>query len=163
MRYLIGLTAATLVGLGASDAVASDVASPLRGTWTLVAADKLLPGGAQARDYGDAPKGQLIIGDSGRYSLQIFKTERTRFARDKNEGTAEEFASAVKGSSTHYGTVTVDPKKELLTFTIEGSSFPNWEGSVQRREFTLEGDVLRYRVPARPDGSIPISIWRRTE
>jgi hypothetical protein len=25
----------------------------------------------------------------------------------------------------------------------------------------LHGDELRYRVPARPDGGIPISVWRR--
>jgi len=67
----------------------------------------------------------------------------------------------VRGSSTHYGTVDVDAQRHLLTFTIEGSSFPNWEGTVQRRTFELHGDELRYRVPARPDGGIPISVWRR--
>jgi hypothetical protein len=25
----------------------------------------------------------------------------------------------------------------------------------------LSGDELSYRVPARPDGNIPISVWRR--
>jgi hypothetical protein len=48
-----------------------------------------------------------------------------------------------------------------LVFHIEGASFPNWEGTVQRRSFELHGDELRYRVPARPDGGIPISVWRR--
>lgn len=163
MRYLFVLTAAVLGGLGMRDAAASDVESPLRGTWTLVAADKLLPGAVQVQDYGEAPKGRLIIDNRGRYSLQIFKVERARFVRDKNEGTAAEFASAVMGSSTHYGMVTVDRKKGLLTFAVEGSSFPNWEGAIQQREFTLKGDLLRYRVPARPDGSIPISSWRRID
>lgn len=163
MRNLFVLTATMLAGLGMRDTAASDVASPLQGAWTLVAADKLLPDGVQARDYGEAPKGRLIIDTSGRYSLQIFKVERARFVRDKNEGTAAEFASAVKGSSTHYGTITVDWKEGLLTFAVEGSSFPNWEGTVQQREFTLKGDLLRYRVPARPDGSIPVSIWKRID
>ena len=69
----------------------------------------------------------------------------------------------MRGSSTHYGTVQVDAQHGTLTFTIEGSSFPNWEGAVQQREFTLQGAVLRYRVPPRPDGSIPVSVWRRLD
>jgi hypothetical protein len=163
MKFLIPMTAAILASLATRDSLAATERSPLRGTWTLVAADKLLPGGEQVRDYGQAPKGRLIVDAQGRYSLQIFKVERLRFAADKNDGTADEFASAVRGSSTHYGTVQVDAQHHKLTFAIEGSSFPNWEGTAQQREFTLEGAVLRYRVPPRPDGSIPVSVWRRID
>jgi hypothetical protein len=163
MKYLIPMTAAVLAGLATRDSGAATAPSPLCGTWTLVAADKLLPGGEEVRDYGQAPKGRLIVDAQGRYSLQIFKAERLRFAADKNDGTADEFASAVRGSSTHYGTVEVDTQRHTLIFTIEESSFPNWEGTVQRREFTLQGGVLHYRVPARPDGSIPVSVWRKLD
>jgi hypothetical protein len=130
----------------------------------LVAADKILPGGEVARDYGDAPKGRLIVDDQGRYSLQIFKSERLRFATDsKANGSADEFKSAVVGSSTHYGMVTIDYKQNLLVFSIEGSSFPNWEGTVQKRQYKIDGQELSYQVPPRADGSIPISVWRRLE
>ncbi|HEY9429280.1 MAG TPA: lipocalin-like domain-containing protein, partial [Gemmatimonadaceae bacterium] len=54
--------------------------SPLAGTWTLVAADLLHPDGSRTRDYGAAPKGRLIVDAGGHYSLQIFKSERPRFA-----------------------------------------------------------------------------------
>ena len=135
----------------------------MRGAWTLVAADKRLPDGREVRDYGESPKGLLIVDDRGRYSLQILKSERLRFAGDKADGTAEEFASAVLGSSTHYGRVEVDAAGGVLTFRIDGSSFPNWEGTVQRRHYTLEDGTLRYLVPARPDGSVPVSVWRRMD
>jgi hypothetical protein len=46
-------------------------------------------------------------------------------------------------------------------FHIEGASFPNWEGQQQRRSFELRGDTLSYRVPPRPDGNVPVSVWRR--
>ncbi len=92
----------------------------------------------------------------GRYSLQIFKSERVRFASgNKSDGSADEMRSVVMGSSTHYGTMTIDD--------IEGSSFPNWEGTIQRRQYTLDGRELRYKVPPRQDGSIPISVWHRVE
>jgi hypothetical protein len=157
------MTVAVLAGLATRDTPAAGQDSPLRGTWTLIAADKILPTGEAVHDYGESPKGRLIVDGSGRYSLQIFKSERTRFAADKADGTAEEFASAALGSSTHYGSVVVDTAQHLLTFSIEGASFPNWEGTVQRRQFTLEHEVLRYRVPPRPDGSVPISVWRRID
>ncbi|UNK49570.1 lipocalin-like domain-containing protein [Lysobacter sp. S4-A87] len=164
MNRLIGMTFAVLAGLAARDAPSFELPSPLRGTWTLVAADKILPGGAVARDYGEQPKGRLVVDAEGHYSLQIFKSERLRFAADnKADGSADEFKSAVMGSSTHYGTVTMDRKDNQLVFSIEGSSFPNWEGTVQRRQYTLHGDELSYRVPPRADGSIPVSVWRRVE
>jgi hypothetical protein len=164
MKHLTGVMLAMLAGLATRDMPAPAHDFPLHGTWTLVAADKILPNGTLARDYGGQPKGRLIVDAQGRYSLQILKSERLRFATDsKADGNADEFRSAVMGSSTHYGTVTIDGKAGQLVFSIEGSSFPNWEGTVQRRRYTLEGAELRYRVPPRADGSIPVSVWRRLD
>jgi hypothetical protein len=67
------------------------------------------------------------------------------------------------GSSTHFGTVSVDPARNELVFRIEGASFPNWEGQQQHRRYELKGDVLSYRVPPRPNGDVPISVWRRVD
>lgn len=162
MNRLIGMTFAMLAGLAAREAPAAE--SPLRGTWVLVAADKILSSGERVRDYGEKPEGRLIVDAAGRYSLQIFKSERLRFATDsKADGSADEFKSAAMGSSTHYGSVTVDDANGLLVFSIEGSSFPNWEGTVQKRQYALDGGTLTYRVPPRADGSIPVSVWRKLD
>jgi lipocalin-like protein len=164
MKSILALTLATSAGLAARDMPARSQDSPLQGTWVLVAADKILPGGERTRDYGNSPKGRLIVDSQGRYSLQIFKSERLAFASDdKAHGSADEYASAALGSSTHYGTVVVDADQHVLTFKIEGSSFPNWEGASQKREYTLKDGVLTYKVPPRPDGTIPISVWQKLE
>jgi hypothetical protein len=147
-----------------SAAAAAQAAQPswLAGTWTLTAADRLTPDGSRVRDYGEHPKGRLIIDAQGRYSLQIFKAERARFALgDKRKGSPAEYEAAVLGSSTHYGTIAVDEVAHVLAFTIDGASYPNWEGGRQMRRYALEGDVLSYQVPAAPDGAIAISVWRR--
>ncbi len=134
----------------------------LAGTWTLVAADRELPNGTRVRDYGRAPSGRLLVDDEGRYSLQIFEQERPAFVSgDKLAGSAAEYRGAVLGSSTHFGALHLDAAAGLLVFRIEDSSFPNWRGTEQRRRYELDGDLLTYRVPPRPDGSIPISVWRR--
>jgi hypothetical protein len=164
MKLLTGALVAMLAGMTARDAQVPIRVFPLQGTWTLVAADKVLPDGETTRDYGENPKGRLVVDAKGRYSLQIFKSERLRFATDsKADGSVDEFKSAVVGSSTHYGVVTIDYKKNLLVFSIEGSSFPNWEGTVQKRQYKIDGQELSYQVPPRTDGSIPISVWRRLE
>ncbi|SFK97663.1 lipocalin-like domain-containing protein [Lysobacter sp. cf310] len=164
MKTLTGALVAMLTGLAARDAQVPTPAFPLQGTWTLIAADKVLPDGETVRDYGDSPKGRLVVDGRGRYSLQIFKSERLRFASDsKADGSVDEFRSAVMGSSTHYGTMTIEPGAGVLVFSIEGSSFPNWEGTVQKRQYRFDGAELRYQVPPRADGSIPISVWRRLD
>jgi hypothetical protein len=141
---------------------ADDAASPLSGTWTLVAADVLHADGTRMRDYGVAPKGLLLIDGEGRYALQIFKSERPRFATgDKITGTDAEYKAAVLGSSTHFGAISVDTHAGTLTFKIDAASFPNWEGAAQTRRYDLSGDELSYRVPPRPNGDVPISVWRR--
>jgi hypothetical protein len=154
------LTSGLLVSVVRADVVPP--APSLAGTWSLVAADVLRTDGTRARDYGAAPKGLLLIDAQGRYSLQIFKAERPRFASgEKVTGTAAEFEAAVVGSSTHFGTISIDPAGGKLTFHIDNASFPNWEGVAQKRSYKLEGDELSYRVPPRADGNTPISIWRR--
>ncbi len=155
------VTAATTQGARVGAAPAA-VPFPLAGTWALVAADRELPDGTRVRDYGQAPSGRLLVDDDGRYSLQIFKQERPAFASgDKSRGSDAEYREALLGASTHYGALDLDAAAGLLVFHIEDSSFPNWRGTEQRRSYALEGDLLTYRVPPRPDGSIPISVWRR--
>lgn len=150
-------------------AFASEIRAPdtrgdvsLAGTWALVAADVLHPDGSREHDYSDAPKGLLMIDRMGRYALQIYRGDRPRFANPgKAKASAQEFKSAVLGSSTHYGTVAVRPDRHQLVFHIEGASFPNWEGQTQIRSFKLQGNTLSYQVPPRPNGDVPISVWRR--
>lgn len=137
-------------------------APSLEGVWTLVAAEVRHPDGSVARDYGDAPAGRLTIDADGRYALQIFNTARPRFASgDRANGTPDEYRGTVMGLSTHYGTLEIDPAAGTLTFNIEQASYANWNGAIQRRQYELDGDQLTYRVPPRPNGDVPVSIWRR--
>ena len=165
--YRLAVVACVLPGVALSSsagAVDSRDDVSLAGTWTLVAADVQHPDGSRSHDYGDAPKGLLMIDGAGRYSLQILRSDRPRFADPaKAKGSAQEYKAAVMGSSTHYGTLAVDAGKQQLVFHIEGASFPNWEGQTQTRTFELQGDTLSYRVPPRPNGDVPISVWRRVE
>jgi hypothetical protein len=65
------------------------------------------------------------------------------------------------GMSTHFGTCVIDQEKGTITFKIDSASFPNWDGTTQVRQFTLKGDELTWKVPPRPDGSVPVSSFKR--
>jgi hypothetical protein len=147
----------------AAAAAAGAGASPsLVGTWTLSAADDLRPDGTRVEAYGPNPRGLLTLGADGRYSVQIFRADRVKFASgDKRRGTPDEYKEASLGMSAHFGRYVVDDGKGTITFQIDRASFPNWDGATQTRPFTLMGDELSWRVPATPDGTMPISVWRR--
>jgi len=159
------VAAGALACLSASGAQAKpprNVPAWLVGTWTLAAADVVHPDGRRERDYGSAPIGLFMVDAQGHYSLQIVRRDRPRFASgDKAKGTPGEYSAAVIGTSTHFGTVSVDPAAHVLTFRIEAASFPNEDGTVQKRAYELTGDVLSYKVAPRPNGDVPISTWRR--
>jgi hypothetical protein len=132
------------------------------GTWVVTAADKLLPDGTRVSDYGANPHGLVIFTADGYYSLQIYRADRLKFSSgDKLKGTPEEYKDVSLGMSAHFGRYTLDPVKGAISFKIDRASFPNWGDTTQVRTYELKGDELTWRVPQRPDGSIPITVLRR--
>jgi hypothetical protein len=143
-------------------AIVANAQSPsIVGTWVLTGADKLLPNGTRISDYGDNPHGLVIFTADGHYSVQIYRADRLKFSSgDKLKGTAKEYKQASLGTSVHFGTYSVDPVKHTITFHIDRSSFPNQDDTTQIRPYTMNGDELSWKVAARPDGSIPITVLR---
>jgi len=127
----------------------ADTAAELVGTWAVVLVDNILPDGSRVALYGPHPQGLLMFDPHGRYSLQLMRTDRVKFAsNDKSKGTAEEIKAAVEDSNSHFGRYSVAPDGRTIIFQIEHASFPNWDGTVQVRSFSLTGDRLTYRVPS---------------
>ena len=136
----------------------------LVGTWRLIAADKILPDGKKIADYGSTPHGIAIFTADGHYVVEVFRDERMKFASgDKFKGTSDEYKNAVLGNSCHFGSYSIDNVKSTITFKIERGTYPNWDQTTQVRSFTMQGDTLSWRVPATPDGSIPLSVFKRIQ
>lgn len=151
-----------LAALCANPLIARAQSTPIVGTWTLAAADKLLPDGTRIADYGAAPHGLVVFTEDGHYAVEIFRSDRLKFASgDKLKGTPEEYKDASLGMSVHFGTYKVDTVKHTITFQVDRSSFPNQDGTIQVRPYEMSGDELSWKVAARPDGSIPITVLRR--
>jgi len=140
---------------------ASNANPSFAGTWTLVAADKELPDGTRVHDYGEHPKGRMMIDAKGRYSIQIYRSERANFAANESEPTLEEYREAMESASTHFGQITVDWANHILRLKYEEALYPSLRGSAQARPFQFDGEVLSYRIPPNSEGIVRISVWRR--
>jgi hypothetical protein len=141
-------------------------ATDLVGTWSVVLVDNILPDGSRVALYGPHPQGLLMFDGHGRYSLQLLRADRLKFAsNDKSKGSADEIKSAVEGSNGHFGRYSVDSNGNTITFRIDHASFSNWDGTTQVRSFSLVGDRLTYRVPSPTSGgSVTGEVaWRRLE
>ena len=155
-------TLTVFLGLTVLPTVALAQKAQLLGTWKLVAADVVRPDGVTAADYGPFPRGLAIFTADSQYVVEIYRSTRTRFAsNDRSRGTPEEYRDAALSLSTHFGKYSVDSAKGTLTFAITSASFPNLDGTTQVRHYTITGDTLSWRVPPRPDGSIPVSRFVR--
>jgi len=134
----------------------------IAGTWALTKAEKLLPDGTRVSDYDSDLHGLIIFTPDGYYSVQIYRAARQKFSSgDKLQGTPDEYKEAPLSTSSHFGHYTVDPAKQTITFHIDRASSPNQDDTTQVRNYELNGDKLSWKVAARPDGSIPITVVRR--
>jgi hypothetical protein len=151
----------TVLWSGALAAVAQS--GSIVGAWALTAADKLLPDGTRVHDrFGDNPHGIAIFTTDGHYTVEIYRADRTKFSSgDRLKATPDEYKEALDGMSVHFGRYTVDPSRHTISFIIDRASFSDWDDTTQVRSYELKGDELSWKVAARPDGSIPVTVLRR--
>lgn len=115
--------------------------------------------------FGDNPRGQLILGRDGHYSLLIVRATLPKIAADaRDKGTTEENKAIISGSIVHVGRYTVDADGKAITFNVEVSSFPNWEGSTFKRALKISGDEITYTNSAPSGGGKPFdAVWKRVQ
>jgi Lipocalin-like domain len=104
-----------------------------------------------------------LIDRSGHFSIVIVRADIPKFASNNREkGTAEENQAAVHGSLAYFGTYAVDEANHALTVRIESSTYPNFEGSEQKRLYTLSGDTLTLANPTpSAGGGTAVQVRRR--
>src|SRR5499433_2743868 len=157
MKCVYKLTLSTLgvrvrgVVLSAGE-VCAQTTKDLAGTWTLVSVVTEQAGNT-SDTFGPHPKGILMVDDNGRYVIAIARAGLPKVASNNRTTAApEENKAIVGGSITHFGTLAVNAADKTITFKIETATFPNWDGTEQKRAFTVTGDELTYTVPAMSGG-----------
>jgi hypothetical protein len=150
--------------LGDAIAQRKSLKDQLIGTWTFVSSTGKLTDGSPT--WGTNPMGSLIFTENGRFSVQIMRSDRAKFAsNNRMKGTPEEIKAMVEGTISYFGTYTVDEAGKILTYKIEGASFPNWNGTDQKRPIvSLTSDELKYSNPAPSIGGPTTELtWKRAK
>jgi len=135
------------------------------GAWRLVTFEFLKEDGDIIYPFGAEAQGSIIYTESGRYSAQLMRKDRPRFrSGDQMRGTVEEIESNYKGCISYFGTYEVDLDLNFIVHHVEGSIFPNMEGTNQLRSFEFSGERLQLRTPPiMLDGekAFGILLWER--
>jgi hypothetical protein len=161
-RGALALAAAATLFLLTTSVAAVAQQAALVGTWTIVVSDTIMPDGTRVPTFGPNPDGAVTFDAGGRYSLQIIRSNLPKFASNNRlQGTPDENKSIVHGLITHIGTYSVDGNS--IVFRVEGSSFPNWSGTVQKRPYRIAGENLIWQTPAASGGGSAEIIWRKAK
>ncbi|WP_341770873.1 lipocalin-like domain-containing protein [Burkholderia ambifaria] len=132
--------------------------------WTCVSVDTVRPDGSRTPMYGPHPHGLVIFDGHGHYALVNSRSDLPKYvSNDRMKGSAEEYRAVVQGSIAHFGTYVVNEADKTITFHIDASTFPNWNGVEQRRPFVLSGDELRWTTPAASGGGSGEVVLRRAK
>lgn len=125
------------------------------GTWRMISAT-IDPDGKNIPAYGEKPNGLLVFTPDMHFVEVLTDADIPRFASNvRGEGTDEENRMVMSRSIGFFGTYTVDENGEFSGNRVEGSTFPNWIGSVRTRDdltLVVDGDrmIENFR---RPDGT----------
>ena len=141
------------------------IKTEILGSWTLVSVENINSDGTKNLPYDVNPKGILFFDEKGNYAIEIYKNERPKIiSGDKNKCTPEENASIVQGSNAHFGTYEIDKTNKIITFKIKTASFPNWEGTIQKRSYTFLNNELKYVVTNTTQGGKSVTaevVWKK--
>jgi hypothetical protein len=135
----------------------------LVGTWTLVSWEQKKGDGSKVRRYGENPMGIAFFDAGGRYIISVMRSDRAKYASAfPGQGTAEENKTTADGTMTYFGTYSVSEADSSIAIRVEGSSFPNWNGTNQERGVAISGDQLTLTVHP-PTGEIVEVLWKRAK
>jgi hypothetical protein len=169
MKHLLRLSARLsaaafmVAGLVASPVSAQEsLAKQLQGHWVL-ATQYVDQDGKKVEPFGANPRGSLIMTPDGRFSLFLMRASIPKFASNSRiKGTAAENEAVVHSSIAYYGGYKVaDERTNTVELHIEGSTFPNWDGEIQKRTMVINGNELRLTNPVAGIGGVAHIVWRR--
>ena len=153
----VGLSMITFDALGQQ----RPLKEQLVGTWTLLSWEQKKGDGTKVERYGTGPKGIAFFDAGGRYIITVMRSDRAKYASNALwQGTPEENKETADGTITYFGTYSIIDADSSVTVHVEGSSFPNWNGTDQKRYVAIAEDQLTLTVRL-PAGDVVDVIWKR--
>jgi hypothetical protein len=123
------------------------------GTWTLTSGSEKLANGKTIVPWAS---GNLMLDSTGHVAFFVVGKDRPKTVANPRVPVGPVIA--------YYGTYTVDEPTSTLTYNVEFSTSPAFDGAVRKQKVVLSGDTLTTTgSPVKtPDGEIiPINEWKR--
>jgi hypothetical protein len=164
-RSILNLSAITalglLVSLNSATAQQKSLKEQLIGTWAFVSSTGKLADGSPV--WGTNPKGILSFDASGRVSNVLVRSDLTKYAsNNRMQTTPAEDKATVQGAIAYFGTYTVNEADRSYTNHIDGSSYPNWNGTDLKQVVeSISADELKIRNPVPSYGGPPTLLTYR--
>jgi Lipocalin-like domain len=113
------------------------------GNWELLEWKAESDNGKTIHPFGSDAKGVIAYDGQGRMAVQIMKANRPAFlSQDPLQGKPEEKIDAYDGFLAYSGSYQVDEALGQVIHNVNISSFPNWIGQAQVRDFKFKDDLL---------------------
>jgi hypothetical protein len=135
----------------------------LVGSWTQVSVTNTASDGTTIHPFG-SNDGFVIFDASARFVQVVARSDLPKFvSNNRNTGSPEENKAVVQGSVAYFGAYTVN-EDGALTLRIERSTFPNWNGTDQKRIITsLTADELKINNLTPTIGGTAEQVFKRVK
>jgi hypothetical protein len=142
---------------------AAQTAKDIVGTWKQVTNINIAPDGRRSEPFGPNPNAIITFDANGRFVTVTTRPDVPKFgSNNRMQGTAEENKAMVQGGIAYFGTYSVVDK--VIVEKVEGSTWPNWTGSEQKRPIiSLTGDEMKVSVPVASLGGTGEVTFRRVK
>lgn len=166
-KTLVGiavLSLCTCLGLGHGMAQGKKInGKQIVGSWILASISNTSPDGKtiQAFSAGD---GMVVFAANGTFVQALIRSDIPKFsANNRNSGTPDENKAVVQHSLTFIGTYKISDDG-TLTLHVDRSTFPNWNGTDQKRDITsLTASELKWHNPLATVGGTIETSWKRNK
>jgi hypothetical protein len=139
---------------------AAQSSKDLIGTWKNVKNTNVGADGKVTDVFGPHGTGLAIFSADGHFAIVNINPDTPKFAaNNRAKGTADENKAAVAGGIGIFGTYKVTGKE--VEYNVEGSTYPNWTGTAQKREITkLTKDEFTWALTSSLGGKGEVT-WKR--
>ena len=162
MLVFLWLGAVFPAGKALSQQAENTLTNQLVGTWMLASNFTNRDDGGKVDILGLNPIGMLMFDGNGHVSVHEMRSDLPKFGSNSREGTEAESKAIVRGSVGYFSTYAVDEAAKTMTVHINACSFPNWNGTDQKRSFTLSKDELTWSDVG-SSGRPVYTVWKRAK
>lgn len=164
LRSAIGAALASFVALLLWSTALAQSASDVVGTWILVSS-VTEKDGTRTDQFGSGAKGMMAFDADGHFMLTIIGPDLPKFSSNNRAGgTPDENKAVVSKSIAMIGTYSVNSADKTLTFKVDSATFPNWNGTEQKRLLSSSSrDELKYITPTASSGGVGTVTWKRAK